>query len=370
MDSRFRWGVLAVWIFLFAYAGTQGDAAYAQGTLSGSNALTLSLSNLDLSTLSLSDTLSITYRVNRLSISGHSVYSKAGLTSQSFRLSTPLGDFTMQGSMSFSATSFTRANLALSGRWEGVPFTVSLLIAQIGSTQTPSYDFGSTIRLSGTVPDLGRLSMILGIGATPFGHVEAGYGYEGMRVSWGNLVFCGGTANLDFLFDQTGLYSETVSWSVPIPFCDFKIRISLRYLDLFDFQGLAAGVRGTIGDLKVSGNFAFDSIQTFSRGVWSLSGPFFGGTLAATTTIDKDTLLSQAFTWSYQSDGFSVRVTPDFQITSFDGQTLVFDIPSVKATFWWELVCCDGIAVGDLSVSIALSKESFEQISVTYSYAF
>lgn len=370
MDSRFRWGVLAVWIFLFAYAGTQGDAAYAQGTLSGSNAFTLSLSDLDFSTLDLSDTLSVAYKVDRFSISGRTAYSIVGLTSQSFRLSTPLGDFTMQGSMSFSATSFTRANLALSGRWEGVPFTVSLLIAQIGSTQTPSYDFGSTIRLSGTVPDLGRLSVTLGIGVTPFGRVEEGFSFEGLRVSFGNLVFCGGTANADFSFGQTGLGSENIAWSVPIPFCDFKIRISLRYLDLFDFQGLTASVRGGIGDLKISGSFAFDSVLSFSRGSWSLSGPFFGGTLAATTTIDKDTLLSQAFTWSYQSDGFSVRVTPDFQITSFDGQTLVFDIPSVKATFWWGLVCCDGIDVGDLSVSIALSRESFEQISVTYSYAF
>jgi len=255
---------------------------------------------------------------------------------------------------------------------------MSSLLTNIGTPQTPSYDFGNTFRFSGLVPEIGRLSVILGIGATPFGSVQQGFCYEGMRISWGNLAFCGGTANLDFLFDQTGLYSETVSWSVPIPyvhFSNFGLNIRLSGFngppsDWFDVKGITASLRGKIKELSVSGSFAFESVQTFSRGVWSVSGPFWGGTLAATTTIDKDTLLSLAFTWSYQSHGFSVTVSPDFQITSFDGPTLVFDIPSVKATFWWDLVCCDGIDVGDLSVSIALSRESFEQISVTYSYAF
>jgi len=36
----------------------------------------------------------------------------------------------------------------------------------------------------------------------------------------------------------------------------------------------------------------------------------------------------------------------------------------------WDLMCCDGIDVGDLTVSFTLSKQSVEQISVTYSYAF
>lgn len=370
MDSRFRWGVLAVWIFLFAYAGTQGDAAYAQGTLSGSNAFTLSLSDLDFSTLDLSDTLSVAYKVDRFSISGRTAYSIAGLTSQSFRLSTPLGDFTMQGSMSFSATSFTRANLALSGRWEGIPFTVSLLSANTGSTQTPSYDFGTTVRVSGVVPDFGRLSAILGIGATPFGRVEEGFSFEGLRVSFGNLVFCGGTANADFSLGQTGLYSETVSWSVPIPFCDFKIRISLRYLDLFDFQGLTASVRGTIGDLKISGSFAFDSVLSFSRGSWSLSGPFYGGTLSSSTTFNASTLVSQNFSWSYRADSFSLSLTPTFEIVSFDGTFLVFDIPSIRANMSWKLICDGELDLGTVSATLNITKEKIEKLSLTYTYTF
>jgi len=129
-------------------------------------------------------------------------------------------------------------------------------------------------------------------------------------------------------------------------------------------------LRGKIGELSVSGSFSFESVQTFSRGVWSVSGPFFGGTLSSTTSIDETTLLSQAFTWSYRSNGFSVSASPTFQIVSFDGTNLVFDIPSVRATMRWDLVCCDGIDVGDLTVSFTLSRQSFEQISATYSYAF
>jgi len=355
--------------------------AFAQGTLSGSTAVTVSISNLDFSTLSFSDTMAATYRVGSFSLSGRSVFSLTDFTSQAFRLTAPFGEYALQGGMSFSPTQtapFTRANLVLSGAWEGVSFTVSALSANIGGAQMPAYDCGSTIRLSGTIMDCAYLSVILGIGATPFGSVQQGMSYEGMRISWGNLAFCAGTANLDFLFDQAGLDSETISWSVPIPyvhFSTFGLNVRLNGFNgpgssWLDLLGFSASLRGKIGELSVSGSFSFESVQTFSRGVWSVSGPFFGGTLSSTTSIDETTLLSQAFTWSYRSNGFSVSASPTFQIVSFDGTNLVFDIPSVRATMRWDLVCCDGIDVGDLTVSFTLSRQSFEQISATYSYAF
>lgn len=356
-------------------------AAFAQGTLSGFTAVTASISNLDLSTLSFSDTMAVTYRVDSFSLSGRSVFSLTGFTSQDFRLTAPFGDYALQGGMSFSPTQtapFTRANLVLSGAWEGVSFTVSALSANIGSAQTPAYDCGSTIRLSGTVMDCAYLSVILGIGATPFGRVQQGMSYEGMRISWGNLAFCGGTANLNFLFDQAGLDSETISWSVPIPYVHFStFGLNIR-LDGFngpagswlDLLGFSASLRGKVGELSVSGSFSFESVQTFSRGVWSVSGPFFGGTLSSSTSIDETTLLSQAFTWSYRSDGFSVTASPTFEIASFDGTNLVFDIPSVRATMRWDLMCCDGSDVGDLTASVTVGRQSLEQVSVTYSYEF
>ncbi|HUT87670.1 MAG TPA: hypothetical protein VMX15_06270 [Candidatus Heimdallarchaeota archaeon] len=325
--------------------------------------------------------MAVTYRVDSFSLSGRSVFSLTGFTSQDFRLTAPFGDYALQGGMSFSPTQtapFTRANLVLSGAWEGVSFTVSALSANIGSAQTPAYDFGSTIRLSGTVMDCAYLSVILGIGATPFGRVQQGMSYEGMRISWGNLAFCGGTANLNFLFDQAGLDSETISWSVPIPYVHFStFGLNIR-LDGFngpagswlDLLGFSASLRGKVGELSVSGSFSFESVQTFSRGVWSVSGPFFGGTLSSSTSIDETTLLSQAFTWSYRSDGFSVTASPTFEIASFDGTNLVFDIPSVRATIRWDLMCCDGIDVGDLTASVTVGRQSLEQVSVTYSYEF
>jgi hypothetical protein len=355
--------------------------AFAQGTLSGFTAVTASISNLDFSTLSFSDTMAATYRVDSFNLSGRSVFSRTDFASQDFRLTAPLGDYALQGGMSFSPTqsaSFTRANLVLSGAWEGVSFTVSALIANIGSAQTPAYDFGSTIRLSGTIMDCAYLSMILGIGATPFGSVQQGMCYEGIRISWGNIAFCGGTANLGFLFDQTGLDSETISWSVPIPYVHFSTFGLNARLDgfngpadsWFDLLGFSASLRGKMGELSVSGSFSFESVQTFSRGVWSINGPFFGGTLSSTTSFDETTLLSQAFTWSYRSIGFSVSASPTFEIASFDGTSLVFDIPSVRVTMRWDLMCCDGIDVGDLTLGFAVSKQSLEQISVTYSYEF
>ena len=296
-------------------------------------------------------------------------------------MTAPLGDYALQGGMSFSPTQtapFTRANLVLSGAWEGVSFTVSALNANIGSTQTPAYDCGSTIRLSGAIMNCAYLSVTVGIGATPFGSVQQGMAYEGMRISLGNLAFCGGTANLDFLFDQTGLDSETISWSMPIPyvhFSTFGLNIRLDGFNgpadsWFDLLGFSASVRGKIGELSLSGSFSFESVQTFSRGVWSVSGPFFGGTLSSSTSISETALLSQAFSWSYRSNGFSVSASPTFEIVSFDGRNLVFDVPSVRGTMRWNLVCCDGIDVGDFTVSFTLSKQSFEQISATYSYTF
>lgn len=374
--------VAVLGVVLVCAAGRFGSvAAFAQGTLSGSTAVTVSISNFDFSTLSFSDTMAATYRVDSFSLQGRSVFSLTDFTSQAFYLTAPLGDFALQGGMSFSPTQtapFARANLVLSGTWERVSFTVSALSANIGSAQTPAYDCGSTIRLSGNIMDCAYLSVTLGIGATPFGSVQQGMFYEGMRISWGNIAFCGGTAKLDFLFDQAGLDSETISWFVPIPYVHFStFGLNIR-LDGFngpagswlDLLGFSASLRGKIGELSVSGSFSFESVQTFSRGVWSVRGPFFGGTLSSTTSIDETTLLSQAFTWSYQSHGFFVSASPTFEIASFDGTNLVFDIPSVRATMRWDLMCCDGIDVGDLTVRVTVSRQSFEQVSITYSYAF
>jgi len=171
------WATTAVvlGIVLVCAAGTFWSVtASAQGTLSGSTAVTVSISNFDFSTLSFSDTMAATYRVDSFSISGRSAFSLTDFTSQDFRLTAPFGEYALQGGMSFSPTQtapFTRANLVLSGAWEGVSFTVSALSANIGSAQTPAYDCGSTIRLSGTIMDCAYLSMTLGIGATPFGSV-------------------------------------------------------------------------------------------------------------------------------------------------------------------------------------------------------
>jgi hypothetical protein len=39
------------------------------------------------------------------------------------------------------------------------------------------------VRVSGHVPDLGRLAIVFGIGATPFGQVKPGFCFEGARIS-------------------------------------------------------------------------------------------------------------------------------------------------------------------------------------------
>jgi hypothetical protein len=367
-------GLLGVVVF-----GPWGGVALGQGKLSGTNSLTLSLEDLDLATLSLSDTFTLSYRVDGFSVMSQTFYDVSGLASQQFRLSTRLGDFNLYGSTSFSSQAFTRASFSLSGTFERVSLTFSLLIANIGSVQTPSYSSGTTFRIFGDIPDLGRLAAVLGIGATPFGQVKAGHCFEGARISWGNLPFCGGRASVDLSFTaQTGLDAEYLSWAIPIPFCDFSLRVDLAYADLLDFRDLVASVWGRMGEWSVNANWSFDPnpVQTesffkFTSGSGQMSGPFLEGTLSTSVTFDETGLLSLAATWVHTKDHFTVLISPEIDILFFTGESLAFDIPSLRADLRWDLVCCGGgVSVGQFSASLRVSKTAFDSISVTYSYSF
>ena len=173
-------------------SGGPGAAAVSLGRLSGSHAVTLNLASLDLSAATLTDAMTLFYRVEGSSIGGQTLFGTGGIASQRFTLSAELGPLNVQGGASFSSKAFAFGNLVLSGRFEGVALMVAGLTSNVGSVQTPVYGFGTTVRVSGFVPNLGRLAFVFGIGATPFGQVKPGFCFEGACISWADLGFCGG----------------------------------------------------------------------------------------------------------------------------------------------------------------------------------
>jgi hypothetical protein len=280
------------------------------------------------------------------------------------------GDLTTQGSISFRSGGLTRAMLDASGNWEVLSCSTAFLIADIGSSQTPSYDSGAIIRFSGVMEGLGYLSAAVGIGTTPFGQVMAGSCFEGARILISDLTFCGGKAGLDLSFGKVGLQSEVMSWQTLLPFHDFKLQVSLRFADLLEFQGLNVSIRGSIGDLQISGYFSSDADYVFAFGGWSLGGPLFGGNLSSGASFNSDSLSSLTMTWTCSDDGFFLVLGPEIEIESFDGRVLQFGTPSVRADIRWTLGCCDGPEIGDLGVFFVVAKATIEQLRITYTYAF
>jgi len=240
---------------------------WAQGSLSGANSLSLSLSDLDFSTLSLTETFTVTYRYDQFSASSRTSLGVTGLTSQSLRLSVPMGDLRLQGSLSFTAVDFSRASLSLSGSWGSLSHTTTLLVGNLGTSQTPSVAAGMTFRASGAIEGLGRLTWVMGLGASPSGQLVEGCNlvFAGMRISWSNLRFCGGTGGVDLSFGCEGLESERLSWVYPLPFCDFQLRLSSSYVGLMEFQGVTASVAGGFGRRERAGRLPLMR-ATLSRG--------------------------------------------------------------------------------------------------------
>jgi len=354
-----------------------GAAVGQVGSLYGVNTVTLSVTGFDPLGLDLSETFAATYRYERFSIATRSSFALSGLTSQDLRVAFPLGDLSLQGNASFTGVAFSRAGLSVTGSHTGVGYAVTLLLAELGTPQTPSTGAGLTFRASGTIPDVARITVLLGLGATPFGQVIEGCSlcYEGARVSVSDLRICGGTLEVDLTFGQGGLDSQRANWTFPLPWCDLQLRVNLSYVDLFEFTGMIAGVNGTLWGIRTNGNFSFDETYAFMQGSWSLSGPFFGGQLSSSISFDDTDLLSQSISWSRAFDRWSIVVTPTFEILSVVGSTMQFDVPSVRVTLRYDLVCCDeverAIDLGDLIANLFVTRDGgFEEISITYSMRF
>ena len=344
---------------------------YAQGTLSGSNAITVTITDpASAFSINVRDMFNVSYRLDSLSLSGRTTFTTTAPPTQDFRLSAHLGDLAVRGATSFRSDAFARGNLDLSGSWEGVSYRASFLISKLGSSQTPSYDTGGVFRIAGVAAGLGYVSFSAGVGASPFGSVREGACFEGARILLSDLSLCGGKAGVDLLLGVAGPDTETITWQTTLAYHDLKLQTSLRFIDLFEFQGITANVRAIIGDLPITGRFSFTSELVFQSGNWSITAPLFGGSLTSTTSFNASTLVSQNLTWSYWGDQLFVVVTPRFDIVSFDGKVLEFAVPEIRVNLRWTLTCCDGPDLGDLGLAIRVTKEKFENTTVTYTYSF
>jgi len=347
------------------------SVGYAQGTLGGSNAVTLTITDpASAFSIDVRDVLNVSYRLDSFSLSGRTTFTTTAPPTQDFRLSAHLGDLAVRGATSFRTDAFTRSNLDLSGSWEGVSYRTSFLISNLGSSQTPSYDTGGVFRIAGVAAGLGYVSIVAGVGASPFGSVREGACFEGARILLSDLSLCGGKAGVDLLLGVAGPDTETITWRTTLAYHDLKLQTSLRFIDLFEFQGITASVRATIGDLPITGRVSFTSELVFQSGNWSITAPLFGGSLTSATSFNASTLVSQNLTWSHWGDQLFVVVTPRFDIVSFDGSVLEFAVPEIRVNLRWTLICCDGPDLGDLGLAIRVTREKFENITVTYTYSF
>jgi hypothetical protein len=370
-------------VCLFAFLAPLG--AHAQATLSGANTFSASISDWDFATFALTESLAITYRYERFSVSSRTSLGNAGLLSQSFRVSAPLGDLSLQGSGSFTSDQFSRADLSVSGRSGQTAYGVTLLIAELGTQTHSAIGAGMTLRGSGVLEGFARVSAVLGLGATPYGQIEeegCNLCYDGVRLSVTDIGFCGGKTALDVLFGQTGLESEMISWSGPLPIElleDFTLRVALRFSDLFSYESTTLSLGGIAGVHAVNASFAYDTtsvrghLSDYLQGSLSVRSPFFEGQLLSTASFDPDTLLALSFNWTRAFEAWSINLTPTFEIIDSSGPSIEFDIPSWQVTLRFDLACCMGqpaAELGDIVLSVAVSRDGFDRVVLSHSFPF
>lgn len=367
--ARRRTVALAVVLVLLSL--TPAVMGRAQVTLSGSNALTVAFRDVPQTLdIDLQNVFNLTCRVGDASITSRTTVGAAGLEAEDLRVRARLGELLAQSGLSFRGQALSRASFDLSGTWETVSYGVALLVSNLGAAGAPSHDSGVVMRLSGVTAGLGYLSATVGIGASPFGLVTEGWCFEGARILLSDLSFCGGRASVDLTFGESGPQFEVLGWKTVLPFYDFGLQVTVRFADLLAFRSLIASLRGSIGDLDIACYLSFDEALGFTFGTWSVGGPLFGGVLSSSTSFNEATLVSETVTWSYWQEGLFVVLGPQIEIESFDGRTLIFGVPSFRADVRWTLGCCDGPQLGELALSMTVTKQAVERSSVTYTVSF
>lgn len=352
------------------------------GTVSGSNACMIALADgLDLGPLclSFSDLVSLSWRYGRLGFTSTSAFSSTqGLASQDFRASLPLGETLIQGAAFFPQNVFSRASLYGAGAvGGGITVATTFLLANVGSVQTPAYGFGTTLRASGAIPDFLRWMAQTGIGATPGGQVLGSRCFGGARLSLSDIPFCSGKLAVDVVFPPSGPFvdedtGEYVTWTAPLPFRDFRLRVAANYVRFLDLQGILASVAGSLCGLSVYGNLSFDDTYAFVRGGWQASGPLFGGDVSTSLSLGPSGIVGVSFSYTFSVRGVTVTLQPEitFPVLPVSLFGSAFDIPSLRADFRYPITCCDGISLGDLSASVTLSTTGIDSASLTYIYRF
>ncbi len=362
-------------LLLPAFPGVAGDV----GTFSGSNSLSISLADMDFATFSLSDVLSISWRYGRLGFTSTTAFSSAqGPVSQDFRASLPLGETLIQGGAFFSQSVFSRASLNGSGAvGDGINLAATLLLANVGSVQTPDYGFGTTFRVSGAIPDLLRWMVQAGIGATPGGQALADFCFGGARLSLTDVPFCSGRLSLDLVIPPTAPFAddatgEFLTWTSDLPLGDFKLRASVSCTGLLDYQSTVVSVAGTLGGMSVYGNVSFDDAFAFTRGGWQASGPLFDGDVSSSVSLDPSGIVGISLSYTFPFLGTTVTLQPEitFPLLVFGPLGGEFEIPSLRVDLRYPVTCCGGISLGDLSASATVSKTSIDSVSITYVYRF
>jgi hypothetical protein len=334
---------------------------------------------MDLATFSLSDVLSVSWRYGRLGFTSTTAFSSAqGLASQDFRASLPLGETLVQGAAFFSQSVFSRASLYGSGAvGDGITVAVTLLLANVGSVQTPDYGFGTTFRVSGAIPDFLRWMVQAGIGATPGGQALADFCFGGARLSLADIPFCNGRLSLDLVIPSTTPFAdddtgEYLTWMAPIPLGDFMIRASVSCTGLLDYQSTVVSVAGTLGGMSIYGNVSFDDAFAFTRGGWQASGPLFDGDVSSSVSFDPSGIVGISFAYSFTLRGATITLQPEitFPLLVFSPLGGEFEIPSLRVDLRYPVTCCGGISLGDLSASATVSKTSIDSVSIAYVYRF
>ena len=327
---------------------------------SGSVGLEFTFTPVPPSSYNIETGLSLSISISGFTFSSSTVFDLSGFESQGFSADVDLGAVQIGDDILFDPY-FSWNDLSLSAQIVGIELGTDLILADIGSVQTPEYSMAAVLRLSSGENCGFSITTLTGFGATDLinvlGGVEAPFSYDLLSLFYHTQGLFGSSGSLDvtvvsgFYFeeelvrlqmDYMGLMSSSTTWFDWTGFNYETLEIGYRFEEpsLAFLSAIAIDDTFSVSSIDFILDLQIEPVRFTSRTSFASSSPpsttpiVFSGqgfalsfALCDQVTVGSITLFDATFMFAEQDLSIEASIDPvtltsltTFDATGFSGQ--------------------------------------------------